>query len=230
MPGIAPKPTSSTYSIQVIVSTEGAAAFTLDEILGNATELVLVEHTTDSHGQTLAPFTGFDLVGLRLSPWTGESGREASVGSPSSRLVLATSQSRTYTIIQHNVANRDQNGFVPATLEDPVGCSRLWPPLLWGRVPLPPGSIPIGQRSAERLSSGPPILIPIGPSFRYSIAWSRAGAIARRRERMMADQQVPRPPEATDRQVVDCGGLRFAATFRAPAGATCASSGRSTVI
>ncbi len=36
----------------------------------------------------------------------------------------------------------------------------------------------------------------------------------------MADQQVPRYPEATDRQVVDCGGLRFEATFRAPAGAT----------
>ena len=36
----------------------------------------------------------------------------------------------------------------------------------------------------------------------------------------MADQQVPRHPEAADRQVVDCGGLRFEATFRAPAGAT----------
>ena len=36
----------------------------------------------------------------------------------------------------------------------------------------------------------------------------------------MADQQVPRHPEAPDRQAVDCGGLRFEATFRAPAGAT----------
>jgi hypothetical protein len=35
----------------------------------------------------------------------------------------------------------------------------------------------------------------------------------------MADQQVPRS-EATDGQVVDCGGLRFEASFRAPAGAT----------
>lgn len=154
MPGIAPKPTSSTYSIQVIVSTEGAAAFTLDEILGNATELVLVEHTTDSHGQTLAPFTGFDLVGLRLSPWTGESGREASVGSPSSRLVLATSQSRTYTIIQHNVANRDQNGFVPATLEDPVGCSRLWPPLLWGACHSLQGLSPLGSAAPNVCRAG----------------------------------------------------------------------------
>jgi hypothetical protein len=36
----------------------------------------------------------------------------------------------------------------------------------------------------------------------------------------MADQQVPRYPEATDRQAVDCGGLRFEATLQAPAGAT----------
>ena len=46
----------------------------------------------------------------------------------------------------------------------------------------------------------------------------------------MADQKVPRYPKATDRQVVDCGGLRFEATFRAPAGATFTSSGRSTAI
>ena len=36
----------------------------------------------------------------------------------------------------------------------------------------------------------------------------------------MADQQIPMHPQATDRQVVECGGLRFEATFRAPAGAT----------
>lgn len=42
----------------------------------------------------------------------------------------------------------------------------------------------------------------------------------------MADQQIPRHPEATDRRVVDCGGLRFEATFRAPAGATLRVFGR----
>jgi hypothetical protein len=36
----------------------------------------------------------------------------------------------------------------------------------------------------------------------------------------MADQQAPPHLEATGRQVVECGGLRFEATFRAPAGAT----------
>ena len=58
----------STFGTQIIVSTERDATFTLDEILGNTTELPLLEHTTDSHGQTLATFALFDLVGRRLSP------------------------------------------------------------------------------------------------------------------------------------------------------------------
>jgi TnpA family transposase len=58
----------STYGTQIIVSTESDAPFTLDEILGNTTELAIAEHTTDSHGQTLATFALYDLVGLRLSP------------------------------------------------------------------------------------------------------------------------------------------------------------------
>lgn len=36
----------------------------------------------------------------------------------------------------------------------------------------------------------------------------------------MADRQIPPSAEAPDRRVVECGGLRFEATFRAPAGAT----------
>jgi hypothetical protein len=40
----------------------------------------------------------------------------------------------------------------------------------------------------------------------------------------MTDQQVPHL-EVTGRQVVECGGLRFEATFRAPAGATLRVSG-----
>jgi len=57
-----------TFGTQIIVSTERDATFTLDEILGNTTELPLLEHTTDSHGQTLATFAMFDLVDKRLSP------------------------------------------------------------------------------------------------------------------------------------------------------------------
>ncbi len=58
----------TTFGTQVIVSTERDATYTLDEILGNTTELPIVEHTADTHGQTLATFALFDLVGLRLSP------------------------------------------------------------------------------------------------------------------------------------------------------------------
>ena len=40
----------------------------LDGILGNATDLPITEHATDTHGATLANFALFDLVGKQLSP------------------------------------------------------------------------------------------------------------------------------------------------------------------
>ena len=40
----------------------------LDEILGNATDLPITEHATDTHGVTLVNFGLFDLVGMQLSP------------------------------------------------------------------------------------------------------------------------------------------------------------------
>lgn len=58
----------STYGTQIIVSTERDGLYVLDEILGNTTELPIVEHTTDTHGQMLATFALFDLVGKQLSP------------------------------------------------------------------------------------------------------------------------------------------------------------------
>jgi TnpA family transposase len=58
----------TTFGTQVIVSTDRDATYVLDELLGNTTELAIAEHSTDSHGQTLATFALFDLVGLRLSP------------------------------------------------------------------------------------------------------------------------------------------------------------------
>ena len=42
--------------------------FTLDEILGNPTDLPIAEHAVDTAGQTLALFAAFDLVGLRFAP------------------------------------------------------------------------------------------------------------------------------------------------------------------
>ena len=72
----------STFGTQIIVSTERDATFTLDEILGNTTELPLLEHTTDSHGQTLATFAMFDLVGPQALPADREAHREAASPAP----------------------------------------------------------------------------------------------------------------------------------------------------
>lgn len=58
----------STYGTQIVVSTDRDGLYVLDEILGNTTELPILEHATDTHGQLLATFALFDLVGLKLSP------------------------------------------------------------------------------------------------------------------------------------------------------------------
>lgn len=58
----------ATYGTKVIPSTVLEGAFTLDEILGNPTDLLIAEHAVDTAGQTLAVFAAFDLVGLRFSP------------------------------------------------------------------------------------------------------------------------------------------------------------------
>jgi hypothetical protein len=42
--------------------------YVLDALLGNQTDLLLVEHATDTAGATLANFALFDLVGRQLSP------------------------------------------------------------------------------------------------------------------------------------------------------------------
>jgi TnpA family transposase len=52
----------------VIVATAPESHYVLDEILGNATDLPIVEHATDTHGASLANFALFDLVGKQLSP------------------------------------------------------------------------------------------------------------------------------------------------------------------
>src|SRR5664280_428373 len=58
----------TTYGTKVIVATDREAHYVLDEILGNATDLPITEHATDTHGVTLVNFALFDLVGLQLSP------------------------------------------------------------------------------------------------------------------------------------------------------------------
>ncbi|WP_103380672.1 Tn3 family transposase [Pseudonocardia dioxanivorans] len=58
----------ATYGTKVIVATKREAHYVLDEILGNAAEVPISEHATDTHGVTLVNFGLFDLLGLQLSP------------------------------------------------------------------------------------------------------------------------------------------------------------------
>ncbi|GAB2719059.1 Tn3 family transposase [Arthrobacter bambusae] len=58
----------TTYGTKVIVATKREAHYVLDEILGNATDIPITEHATDTHGVTLVNFALFDLLGLQLSP------------------------------------------------------------------------------------------------------------------------------------------------------------------
>ncbi|MFC4899487.1 Tn3 family transposase [Streptosporangium amethystogenes subsp. fukuiense] len=58
----------STYGTKILIPTQREAQFILDELLGNATDLPIDEHTTDTHGVTLINFALFDLVGKLLSP------------------------------------------------------------------------------------------------------------------------------------------------------------------
>ncbi|MDG3017226.1 Tn3 family transposase [Speluncibacter jeojiensis] len=56
------------YGTKIIVATKREAHYVLDEILGNATDIPITEHATDTHGVTLVNFALFDLLGLQLSP------------------------------------------------------------------------------------------------------------------------------------------------------------------
>lgn len=58
----------STYGTKVIPATDREAVYVLDEILGNDTDLPIVEHATDTAGQTLTVFALFALTGYTLSP------------------------------------------------------------------------------------------------------------------------------------------------------------------
>ena len=52
----------------MIAATSPESPYVLDGILGNQTDLPVIEDGTDTHGATLANFALFDLVGRQLSP------------------------------------------------------------------------------------------------------------------------------------------------------------------
>ncbi|WP_223769512.1 transposase [Streptomyces huiliensis] len=51
-----------------MVVTRREAHYVLEEIMGNRTDLPIIEHATDTHGVTLVNFALFDLVCMQLSP------------------------------------------------------------------------------------------------------------------------------------------------------------------
>ncbi len=65
----------ATCGTKIIVATKREAHYVLDEILGNATDLPITEHATDTHGVTLVNFGLFDLLGMQLSPRIRDLGR-----------------------------------------------------------------------------------------------------------------------------------------------------------
>jgi TnpA family transposase len=71
----------STYGTKVIVPTTREAHYVLDDFLGNATDLPIREHATDTHGVTLINFALFDLVGKALTPRIRTWGRSPSAGT-----------------------------------------------------------------------------------------------------------------------------------------------------
>lgn len=58
----------SQYGSKPVIITARDATYVLDAILGNETELAIVEHTTDTAGATEIIFALFDLLGLRFTP------------------------------------------------------------------------------------------------------------------------------------------------------------------
>jgi len=58
----------SQYGTLVTPPTHGEAAYTLDKILDNDTELEIKEHTTDTGGYTELIFALFDLLGMQFAP------------------------------------------------------------------------------------------------------------------------------------------------------------------
>lgn len=58
----------SQYGTKVIPSTLRDATYVLDGILGNETELPIIEHTTDTSGYTELVFALFDLLGMQFAP------------------------------------------------------------------------------------------------------------------------------------------------------------------
>lgn len=61
----------TTHGTKVIVATGREAHYVLDEILGDAMDLPITEHATDTHGATLVDFALFDCSACSSRPDPG---------------------------------------------------------------------------------------------------------------------------------------------------------------
>ena len=68
-------PTSGRRTGRSDLPTAREGHYTLDELLGDETDLPIREHATDTHGATLVNFGLFDLVGKSLTPGIRDLGK-----------------------------------------------------------------------------------------------------------------------------------------------------------
>lgn len=81
----------SLYGTRVIVSTKRDSTYALDEVLDNETELPLLEHTTDTSGESLMVHAFFDLVAMVFSP---------RLRDPADQVLYRPDRTRTYRHIE----------------------------------------------------------------------------------------------------------------------------------
>ena len=65
---VGPRIQLSQYGSKPVIILTRDATYVLDAILGNETELAILEHTTDTAEATEIVFALFDLLGLRFTP------------------------------------------------------------------------------------------------------------------------------------------------------------------
>lgn len=119
----------STYGTKVLVPTVREAHYVLDELLGNATDLPITHHATDTHGATLINFALFDLVGKTLTPRIRDLGK----------ITLTRADTKKATAVRH----KHVAPLLTSRLKEDL-IVECWPELL--RVA---GSLKYGQTTAS---------------------------------------------------------------------------------
>ncbi|MER5321503.1 Tn3 family transposase [Streptosporangium roseum] len=107
-----------------MVPTARGGRHTLDELLGDATDLPITEHATGPHGATLVNFGLFDLVGKTLSPrirgkWSAASRQNTLAAALKKRGRMRRTMSAVSGRGNRNIASPPAGGSVPGTAGAP---------------------------------------------------------------------------------------------------------------